>query len=47
MVLQILALEPALVRAIFAGNHGEVKAILEEEDGQVWKYAFLYRMFNH
>ena len=34
MVLQILALEPALVRAIFAGNHGEVRAILEEEDGQ-------------
>ena len=30
MVLQKLALEPPLVRAIFSGDHGEVRSILED-----------------
>ena len=30
MVLQILALEPALIKAIFAGDHNEVRTILDE-----------------
>ena len=36
MVLQILALEPPLIKAIFAGDHNEVQSILDEgsdEDG--------------
>ena len=36
MVLQILALEPPLIKAIFSGDHNEVRSILEEgndEDG--------------
>ena len=32
MVLQMLALEPALIRSIFSGDSAEVRALLEEGD---------------